>query len=153
MSATLDIHPTGPFLQAGFLCEKVITGTNGPNSYIEVIDQFHRILAGPEAPPEGLVIPHQAQFVLVLQLRAGQANGPHSLGISLQSPSGQQSPPQIRTVHMIPGMGLNLHVPCDIVFEEGGQYSFMVTLENKLVGEVPFSVLQGFQTAVLPQVP
>lgn len=149
MANPLEVHPSGPFVQAGFLCDRVMTEQDGVNSYVRVVDRFQKVILQPNAPAE----PHRAAFTIVILIRAGDAVGPFDVEVQMQQPSGQRSEPQIMTVHLTPGARINLHIPTQIVFEEQGQYAVLVSIAGKLLAEIPFDVLQGYQTFGAPPAP
>lgn len=130
----------GPWVQAAFICEKVLTSNDGVLSYIRVIDRVSVGAVGTEPPPE--MPPQQLAYVLCFALKSGEARGRHSLRIRPEKPSGEQMPAMEIALHLEGGeRGINVNVDLSgIVFDAEGLWWFDVLFGDNetLLTRVPF---------------
>lgn len=78
--------PTGPYLAAAVLCEKVLHEQDGVISLIRVVDRVIQTAVGPEAPDDMPPMPVNLQAVIVV--KSGDARGRYPIRLSVESPSG-----------------------------------------------------------------
>lgn len=83
-----EAPPTGPYLQAALLCEKVLNERDGVLSFIRVVDRIMISAVGPDVPAE--MPPTAVNLTMVIVLKSGEARGSHPVRISFEAPSGQQ---------------------------------------------------------------
>lgn len=129
----IHVHPGGPYVQAAFLCERVLTEADGTNSYIRNINSIGSMSVGPDPTSH----PLNAEFTLTLILRKGQSEGSIKLTIQPMKPSGEYMPPQTMSMKMH-GAGLNIHLPMQLLNLEEGQHYIRIEINDKLVALVPF---------------
>lgn len=116
----MSAFPTGPHVNAAFLCEKVLTEQDGVNSYIRVVDRFVRQVVSPEQPME--IPPMQVSTVLAIVLKPDRALGSFQIAVELEKPSGEKVPGHEFTVNFSggPNAGVNVHVQLQVALDEAG---------------------------------
>ena len=90
MSPMATPMPTGPWVQAALICEKLLTSNDSVQSFIRVIDRITVGAVGTDPPSE--MPPQQLPCTLCVTLKSGEARGRHSLKIRPEMPSGEQLP-------------------------------------------------------------
>ncbi len=131
--------PTGPYIQAALICEKLLTDADGVQSFIRIIDRVTIGAVGADPPAE--MPPQQLSYILCITLKSGDARGRHALKIRPEMPSGEQ----------MPALEINLHL-------EGSERGNNVNLDLKgvtfsLEGLWWFDVLFGDTETLLTRVP
>jgi len=146
----------GPFLKGAFLCDTVIEGKDGANSYIRVVDQLTvgaslRMIGVsppgvprptlPDSLPEGSTV----AAWLVIMISGGGAQGRQPLALKMRGPDG--------IVHDLPGPldvvfdgrqvggGTNFHFNLQMGVTLEGAYEILAYLDGREFAHVPFSVL------------
>ncbi len=128
-------------MSAAFLCEKVLTDTDGARSAIRIIDRVIRTASG-ASPPETME-PFNFPVILFLRFQSGSSRGLLELEVRVLKPVGE-FPTQLRRTISFEGdddsstdMVGNLHLWLD----QPGLYWFDVYLENVRVTRIPLRVL------------
>lgn len=152
----------GPFLKAAFLCDTVIEGKDGTNSYIRVVDQL-TVQAGrvilrrgqttppAEAPadalpelPEGLPDGSSVEAWFVLMITGGGARGRQPLMIRIKSPDGLWAdlagPLDINFDGRVVGGGVNFHMRINMIPKQEGPYELHAVLDDRDFAHVFFEV-------------
>lgn len=137
----------GPYVKGAFLCETVIEGKDGVNSYIRVVDriQVHaqRIIVNPEGigssvptggPPLPETMPTDTSFTgwLVLMFASGGAQGRHAVQLTMRGPDGltkAMAGPIDVLMDERNTSGVNLHMRLDMRLEQEGSYEVLVLLD------------------------
>jgi len=132
--------PTGPFLQAALICEKVLQEKDGVISAIRLIDRLiHTIRAAqmPDPPPG---VPFQ--FTILIVLKTGMARGRHQLSVVSEDPAGQRRP-VFSTTMLFEGedRGNNLVVQTSTEFSTEGVYWFDMVVDDRLITRMPFRLI------------
>jgi hypothetical protein len=113
--------PTGPYVCAALLCERVLIEQDGVSSYIRVVDTFVRAVDKQQVA--GAAFPAQmVNVTLVLNLKPGEAKGSFMIGLRLEKPSGLQKPIGDLNVHFAGGAnsGANVHAGLELELDEEG---------------------------------
>ncbi len=139
----MPISPSeqGPYLLAAVLCERVIEEKDGMKSLIRLVDRVINRAVGPNPPEE--MPPLLYELSLFVSLRAGDARGPHQLGVRVLKPSGETSPRQNLAVHFEGGedRGVDTNWRLQILYEMQGLYWFELFVDNSLLTKIPFRVV------------
>jgi hypothetical protein len=124
-----SIVPTGPWITAALICEKVLMEATGLASAIRILDRYIFIL-GPDGQP---LAPAQPVFFLI-SLKSGEARGSHRIRIEREDPSTMRSP-IVETDLFFEGedRGAQLVVNGDFAPAEAGLYWYDVFLNDRLI--------------------
>ena len=131
----------GPYLQAAFLCEKVLTEQDGVKSAIRIFDRQTRTTIGPTPPDE--MEPYDLEACLLLRFKSGAARGSSQLRVQLQKPSGETSQPVIHTI-IFEGeddRGIDIISNMTLRIEMTGLYWFDIYLEDVRLTRVPLRIV------------
>lgn len=131
-----DEMPSGPFLNAALLCEKVLQEKDGVNSIIRIVTQIN--IAGPheELPPTPI------QLVAYLAFTAGFAEGKYHIRLTPHAPSGKDmAGAEIPAYFEGKDRGINIVVTLGLVVKEEGTFWIKVYLEDALVTQIPLRIL------------
>lgn len=137
---------TGPHVHVAALCEKVIEDKQGVLSLIRVVDQITHAVAGPDVPDEMPAFTI-TDLVMVIMLKADQAQGRYTIKIRPNDPSGRDLPVMQTPIHLEPGQGgANLVLPLQFLVELEGPYWFDILFSagsghDRLLSRVPLQVL------------
>jgi hypothetical protein len=140
MDVTQAALSTGPFVSAGFFCERVIEGKDGVLSVVRIVDRFTRTVTGPGAPDFMPPTPVRAQ--LLVSLKSGDAHGRHEVSVTVEQPSGLAET-------IIPGAsvlleggerGANLVFDLDWLAAQEGLHWFDVLLDGQRITRVPLRI-------------
>jgi hypothetical protein len=132
--------PTGPFLTAALICERVLEEKDGVLSVVRIIDQLTHTIIGPSLPAELPVVPYDLTFLITF--KAGRARGRHDLTLMMEDPSGDKRQVISQSVQMEgENRGTNLVLKGKIEFKLEGLYWFDVLLENRLITRMPFKLM------------
>jgi hypothetical protein len=140
----------GPFLQAAFICEKVLTEADGTVSAIRIIDRFF-ITPGPgqlaAAAMPAVVMSH----TLFVTFKSGTAHGRFTAKLVFRGPSGLKLQ-EVSVPVLLEGeeRGANLIIPYQIQVDQEGLYWFDVYLNEKLMTKIPFRVIYQATTFTTP---
>jgi hypothetical protein len=130
----------GPYLSAAFLCEKVLTDTDGARSAIRIIDKVIRTVSGPSTPET--MEPFNYPVILFLRFQSGLARGPLELEVRVLKPVGE-FPTQLRRTMSFEGDdGGSVDMVGNLLLwlDQPGLYWFDVYLDNVRVTRVPLRV-------------
>ncbi len=140
----------GPFLQAAFICEKVLTETDGTVSAIRIIDRFF-VQPGPGQQPAATMPAVVMNHTLFVTFKSGSAHGRFTAKLVFRGPSGLKLQ-EVSVPVLLEGeeRGANLIIPYHIQVDEEGLYWFDVYLEKKLMTRIPFRVIYQATTFTTP---
>ncbi|MFC1987935.1 DUF6941 family protein [Chloroflexota bacterium] len=131
----------GPYLEAAFICEKVLQEIDGVKSAIRIIDRVNRGAIGPEPPAE--MAPFNYGLTIFIRFKSGRARGSSQIQIQPIKPSGETKTP-IRIGVLFEGeedRGIDLTFPARVTFDQTGVWWFYVTLDGNFVTKIPFRVV------------
>jgi uncharacterized protein DUF6941 len=137
-----DQEPTGPFVNAAFLCEQILTDESGVISVIRIVDQVTQTVVGVDVPSE--MPPLTTSIKGVVLLKDGQARGRHWITIRMEEPSGLQRELTKRAVHFQgpPNHGNLLKIDLNLGLSSEGLYWFDILLEGgQLLTRIPLEVV------------
>lgn len=133
MEASGSLEPTGPFVQAALVCEKVLQEQNGVVSAIRIIDRIFFLL-GPDGQP---TVP-QHPIVFLIAFKSGAAQGTLPIEVVREDPSTQRSTVLQAQVLFEGGeRGANLIVQTAFEPPEPGLYWFDVLVSSRLTTRMP----------------
>lgn len=127
----------GPFLEAAFLCERVLQETDGVKSAIRIVDRVTRQAPAMEMDP------FDYELTLFIRLKSGSARGPMTLSIRLVKPSGESPNPVLSTI-LFEGeddRGADVVVATKIRIDQVGLYWFVVSLREVEITRIPLRVI------------
>jgi len=134
-------YSQGPFLNAAFLCEKVLREANGVTSAIRIVDRINRGIIGPELKRD--MEPFEYNLFLYLSLKSGSARGPMELVIRLEDPSGTSKSVSTQTLNfegddergatLVADLRLQLSLP--------GLHWFDIVLDRVRITRIPLRVV------------
>jgi hypothetical protein len=141
MTDELDILPTGPFLAAAFLCERVLVEQDGVFSFIRVIDRRTQTSVGPDAPEAMPLV--KIDWSLVLAWKAGSARGRSEVTLQIEGPSGLNAGETQRLPVLFEGddRGVQIVAQLGLELQEEGLYWIDVKLDGRPATRVPFRLL------------
>lgn len=132
--------PTGPFLQAALICERVLREQDGVISAIRIIDQLTHTIIGRTIPEELPNVPFN--FSLLISLKSGRARGRHNVSIALEDPSGARKELFSQSLQLEgEHRGANWVIQANVTFSMEGLYWFDVLIENELATRIPFKLI------------
>lgn len=133
--------PSGPYLVAALLCEKVLEEKNGTKSVIRIVDRVTRTATGPNPPME--MMPFEHEFSMLVRFKAGDARGPMTLQIEPVKPSSETLHSMIGTVNFEgeEDRGIDVVVNFKVRMEQAGVYWFNVYLNGVRVTRAPLRVV------------
>lgn len=133
-------EPTGPFLAAALICEKVLQEKDNVFSVVRIIDRLTHTIQAPAMPADLPKI--SFQFVVFLSFKAGSARGRHQIEVVSEAPSGQRKP-LFNTSALFEGedRGHNLVVRTGMEFDAEGLYWFDVLVDGSLMSRMPFRIV------------
>ncbi len=137
--ATKTSFKKGPYLLAAFLCEKVLTESDGVKSAIRIVDRVTRTGIGPKAPQK--MRPFDYEIALLIKLKSGAARGPYPLRIALRKPTRKNPPPLELTVSFEEDRGADVVVQLRIRFDREGLYWIDIYLRNMRLTRIPLRVV------------
>lgn len=144
-----------PYVKGAFLCDSVIEGKDGTNSYIRVVDrltvQAGLIRIGPTPPdatppplPSSLPAGSVVRAWAVVMLVGGGAKGRHALTLKMRHPSGSvddyADPIDVLFDERL-SSGTNLHVDMNLVDPQEGPYELVVLVEGQEMTRIFFEVV------------
>ncbi len=133
----------GPYLNAAFLCEKVLEEKNGVLSAIRIVDRVtYTYKASPENPSSG-VSPFQATLSFLLILKSGQNPGATNIKIILKKPDNSELPPLNETMHLDTpdNKGGNLVITTTLNIDQKGVWWFEVFINDVPRTKIPLEVI------------
>jgi hypothetical protein len=131
---------SGPYVAAGFFCERVIEGKDGVLSVVRILDRFTRTVTGSGAPD--FMPPTPIQTTLLISLKSGDAQGRHDVSVNVEQPSGLVETVIPRASVLFEGAehGANLVFELDWLAVEEGLHWFDVLLDGARVTRVPLRI-------------
>lgn len=133
----------GPYLNAAFLCEKVLEQKDGVLSAIRIVDRLtHNYAASPEKPSSG-VPSFTYDLTLLLALKAGQNPGATNIKITLKKPDNSELPALNQTMHLDSpaSRGGNLIINSTFTFDQMGVWWFEVFINDVPRTKIPLQVI------------
>ena len=127
----------GPFLEAAFLCEKVLQELDGVKSAIRIIDRVTR-----QAPSMEME-PFEYELTLFIRLKSGSARGAMTLNIRLIKPSGESPNPAMSTI-LFEGeddRGADVVVATKMRIDQVGLYWFVISLRDVELTRIPLRII------------
>jgi hypothetical protein len=133
-------EPSGPYLAAAVLCERVLQEINGTLSAIRIVDRFMATVQGPTAPEAMPLV--QVNLTALIIFKSGDAKGSYQVKLQAVSPSGFRTG-EMSVPILLEGDERGAHVIFEIKFQtqEPGLYWFDVSLNEDLVTRIPLRVL------------
>jgi hypothetical protein len=132
----------GPYLQAAFLCERLLQETDGVYTAIRIVDQITARATDEPSQPSSLLVP--INLTLFLAFKTGGAHGTFDLTVVLEQPSGPSLAQRFTQPILFEGgenRGHTIIMPIAMSAVEEGLYWFDVYLGDRLVTRVPLQVL------------
>jgi len=132
--------PTGPFIQAALICEKVLDEKDGVLSVVRIIDRLTHSINAPTLPAELPKV--NFQCVILLMLKSGRARGRHQIEVVMEHPSGQRNQLVSSSVQLEgEERGANLVLRIGLTFDAEGLYWFDIKLDDRLYTRIPFRMM------------
>ena len=131
----------GPFLQAAFLCEKLLTEIDGVKSAIRIVDRVTRQAIGPQPPEE--MEPFNHSLVLFIRLKRGWTTGRHTVLVYMVKPSGETPAPYRQDIYFEgeEDWGVDLEINMNIKVDQVGIYWFKIIFNNIQMTRIPLRVI------------
>ena len=131
--------PTGPFITAALICERVLQEKDGVLSAIRIIDQLTHTIVGPSMPEELPKVPYTVTFLI--NFKSGRARGRHNVALVMEEPSGNRNQLFTQSIQLEgEHRGANLVIQTNITFSMEGLYWFDVILEDTVVTRMPLKL-------------
>lgn len=135
----------GPYLQAAFVCEKVLQERDGVMSAIRIIDTHSRVAVGGPVVME----PFDYPMCLLIAFKSGEALGTYQISITpIRPDTNEKLPPMSMNVNFeAPAYrGVGIAAQLAMRFEVPGVWYFDVELEGegrpkRRVTRIPFRVI------------
>lgn len=134
----------GPYLNAAFLCEKVLTDKeDGANSAIRIVDRLTYNHRAPSENPSAQTAHIPPQLVFYLSLKAGENPGTTSIKVVLKKPDNTELQPLKTQIHLDSpsNRGGNVVINLAIPFDQGGVWWFDVYVNEVWRTKVPLEVI------------
>ena len=132
--------PTGPFLLAGLICERVLQEQDGVLSAIRIIDQLTHTIIAPSMPEELPSVPYNLTFLIVL--KPGRARGRHNVALRMEDPSGNRRQLFAQSLQLEgENRGANWVIQANVTFSMEGLYWFDVLVEEEVMTRIPFKLM------------
>lgn len=129
----------GPYLQVAAFCERVLHEVDGVLTPVRLVDRF---LVPVFDPPELGPPPQPVRTQLLIALKAGKAQGRHTVRIQMMEPSGLlRDPTDVDILLEGEDRGANLVVPVEISSNEEGLYWLSVTLQDRTLTRMPLRIV------------
>ena len=128
-------------MSAAFLCEKVLSETDGVKSAIRIIDRVTRTVFDP-TPPETMA-PFDYSVTLFVRFKSGAARGPMNLEVRFSKPSMESPSPFRQTVNFEgeEDRGVDIVGQIRIRFDQPGLHWFDVNLDGVRLTRIPLRVI------------
>ena len=131
------LEPTGPFIQAALVCEKVLQESNGVISAIRIVDRII-FICGPDGQP---LVQREPIFFLIA-FKSGEARGSHPVEIIREEPSTTRTTVvQAQMFFEGEDRGANLVVQAAFEPAEPGLYWFDVRVNDRLLTRIPLRAI------------
>ena len=142
----------GPYLNAAFLCEKVLEQKDGVLSVIRIIDRFTYKYTVSSENPSTDVRTFKATFAFVLILKSGENPGVTNIKIVPKKPDNSTLPPIAQTIHLDTpnNKGHNLVINSNFTFDQRGVWWFEVFINDMPRTKIPLEVIFLPQAMVQP---
>lgn len=138
--------PTGPFLVAALICDRVLQEKDNVLSLVRIIDQLTHTVVGPSMPDELPKVSYNLTFFL--SFKSGRARGRQTVALIMEDPSGIRKRVVSQSMQLEgENRGANLVIQSNITFNMEGIYWFDVLLEEQLVTRMPFKVMYQLVSA------
>ncbi len=131
----------GPFVNAAFICEKVLREQDGVLTPIRLVDRFiHRPQVASLDQP---MPPALLTFTLLIVLKSGDARGRSTLRVRLEEPSGLVQPNQMSQPVQLEGedRGINAIFEVAMQFEREGLHWFVISLDDTELTRTPLRLI------------
>jgi hypothetical protein len=128
----------GPYLQAAFLCERLLQEADGVISAIRIVDHVTVLQDGDASDTQSA--PMRITLTLFLAFKSGRAQGTHALAVDLRQPSGTFAERRYKQkLYFTSGSehGNTIVLPVDMTVRQEGVYWFGIYLDDRLVTRVP----------------
>lgn len=133
----------GPYLNAGFICEKVLREQDGVLSAVRIIDRLTHAVPGGD-----VMEPFPYRMAMVLIFKSGEALGTYQVAIQPIKPDTNEKPqPAIYTVNFEAPADRGVGICADIqmVFDVPGLWWFDIYLtgqgQTRRVTRIPFRII------------
>jgi hypothetical protein len=132
--------PTGPFIAAALICERVLQEKDGVLSVIRIIDQLSHTIVASSMPEELPKVPYNLTFLITF--KSGRGRGRHNVALTMEDPSGMKKQLFAQSIQLEgENRGANLVIQSNITFSTEGIYWFDVLLEQETITRIPFKVI------------
>ena len=132
--------PTGPFLTAALICERVLQEKDGVLSVIRIIDQLTHTIVARSMPEELPKVPFD--LVFLISFKSGRARGRQIVSLGIEDPSGTKKELFAHSIQLEgEHRGANWVVQANVTFSMEGLYWFEVFLEGQLVTRMPLKLV------------
>ena len=131
----------GPFINAAFICEKILHEKDGVVSAIRIVDRLMHARGGPDASER--MEPFNYALTLYILLKSGSARGDRQLKIVMVKPSGEKASQVSQKLHFEgeDDQGIGVALEMRLTFDLEGLYWFDVELDDVLLTRVPLRVI------------
>ena len=131
----------GPYLSAAFLCERVLSETDGVKSAIRIVDRINHSPAVLDVAE--VMNPFDFRLFLLLKFKSGAARGPMALEVRLTKPSMESSVTVQQTLNFEgeDDRGVDIVAGMELRLEEAGVHWFDLNLEGERVTRIPLRVV------------
>ena len=133
----------GPYLNAAFLCEKVLEQKDGVLSAIRIVDRITHSYTASTENPSSNIPPTKAEFAFLLILKSGQNPGVTNIKIIPKKPDNSELPPLNSTMHLDPpdNRGANLVFNAAMTLDQQGVWWFEVFINDVPRTKIPLEVI------------
>lgn len=133
----------GPYLNAAFLCEKVLEQKDGVLSAIRIVDRITHSYTASAEDPSSNIPTAKAEFSFLLILKSGQNPGVTNIKIIPKKPDNSELPPLNSTMHLDPpdNRGANLVFNATITLDQQGVWWFEVFINDVSRTKIPLEVI------------
>ena len=140
----------GPYLNAAFLCEKVLEQKDGVLSAIRIVDRLTYNYTAPPENPSSYTPTVKAALTFLLILKSGQNPGETNIKIVLKKPDNSELPPLNHTIHLdaASNQGGNVVINSTFTFDQKGVWWFEVSINDVSRTKVPLEVIFLQQQAI-----
>lgn len=133
----------GPYLNAAFLCEKVLEQKDGVLSAIRIVDRLTCDYAVSAEKLSSEIPAVKAELAFLLILKSGQNPGETNIKIVLKKPDNSELPPLNHTIHLdsASNQGGNVVINSTFTFDQNGVWWFEVSINDVSRTRVPLEVI------------
>lgn len=140
-STTRNVFQDGPYVNAAFICERLLQEQDGVKSAIRIVDRFNRSIHVTSGEPPEKMPPLSVDLWLLLKLKSGSCKGKKDIRITFLAPGGGVLGSHSGSV-VFGGdnRGVDVQVRLQMDLGEEGVYWFDVLLDEWLLTRVPLEI-------------